>query len=114
MGLGIKLLDQQGLVRSHVRRVVPLVRSRIGLDLPRLRARLRREVVPRLGLAEFWAEIRVHGNQVALLGRASVAQGEVTARHDIKRAPENDDRPAALFQLLRLVRWEVFQLAVSD
>ena len=113
--LRVKLLDQQALVRLHVRHIIPLMRF-IGFDLPRLRARFRSEVVAILGFSQVLGKIRVQRDQVILSRRSSVTDGEVIASYFVQGSPEVDDPPACLLELLDiwLITINIFQLAVSD
>lgn len=79
----VKLLNQQSLIRLHIRHIVTFVRPWIGFDLPRFRARSRGEFVASLGVRKFLGKLRVHGGQIALIYRAGVAAGEVITSHNI-------------------------------
>lgn len=114
VGLRIVLREQQSLVRPHVRRVVPLVLFRICSDLPPFSARFRSERVASIGLGECLGNICVQGNQVTLIHRSSVTDGEGVTGHDIQGSPEIDDRPVNLFELLRVGFCIFFQFAISD
>ena len=112
MKLRIELLDQQSLVGLHVRGIIPVVRSRIGFDLPRLRARFGSEVVASLSVSELLWNIRVNGSQVFLVHGAGIAEGHVVASNRVQGPPEINDRPSALLQRLRVGL--CFQSAVPD
>lgn len=97
--LRIKLLDEQSLIRPHFRRIVPLVRSWIGLDLPRLRASPRCEFVAGFGFCERFGQICIDGDEIIRICCSGIAESKVVAGYFVEGSSEVDNGPSTLLKL---------------